>query len=108
MHQELDFILRSIFNHHTNCKWEIPIAHIIPHDPTFQAWGDSSLFTAGGLSFDLKIWWYMEWPEEIQQRNIKHFKVKYCDYKTGKLISINLLEFAVIIINYAISAHIIP
>eukprot|EP00957_Ditylum_brightwellii_P024673 1864344-Ditylum_brightwellii.AAC.1 len=54
--------------------WESPIAFMIPRDPNFVADGDSSLFAAGGFSTQLQLWWHLEWPEEIQARNIKETK----------------------------------
>ena len=57
MNQELK-ILHHILNNPSWYKWQAPIASLIPHDPTFIAWGDSSLYACGGYSYDLKIWWY--------------------------------------------------
>ena len=77
------------------------IAHIVPRDHDFVSFGDSSLYAAGGYSLDLKFWWYLEWPPEIQEKTLKFFKFKVKDPSTGELISINLLEYATAIINYA-------
>eukprot|EP00957_Ditylum_brightwellii_P006805 515821-Ditylum_brightwellii.AAC.1 len=65
--------------------WKLPIAFMIPMDPEFVADGDSSLFAAGGFSTQLQFWWYIEWPEEVQARNIKEMNRD----ENGKLISIN-------------------
>ena len=43
MNQELK-ILHHILNNPSWYKWQAPIASLIPHDPTFIAWGDSSLY----------------------------------------------------------------
>eukprot|EP00957_Ditylum_brightwellii_P130245 9935629-Ditylum_brightwellii.AAC.1 len=71
---------------------------MIPRDPDFVADGDSSLFAAGGFSTQLQFWWHLEWPEEIQARNIKEMKRD----KEGKLISINILEYITVILNYVV------
>ena len=84
--------------------WQSPITHLIKRTPDYQAWGDSSLHAAGGYSIDLGFYWYMSWPMSIQTKSIKYFKRK-AKYN-GEIISINLLEYIVIIINYAISTTI--
>ena len=76
---------------------------MIPRTPDYQAWGDSSLYAAGGYSLDLNFYWYIQWPQSIQSKSIKFFKRK-AKFQ-GEIISINLLEYIVIIINYAISSH---
>ena len=65
------------------------------------------MFAAGGYSIDLKFWWYIHWPEEVQSKTIKYFTINKKDPTTGDLISINLLEFAVVIINYAAASYIL-
>eukprot|EP00957_Ditylum_brightwellii_P081725 6217269-Ditylum_brightwellii.AAC.1 len=69
---------------------------MIPRDPNFVADSDSSLLAAGGFSTQLQFWWHLEWPEEVQARNIKKMKRD----KDGNLISINILEFSTVILNY--------
>jgi hypothetical protein len=54
------------------------------------------LSTAGGYSSDLGFWWHIEWPPDIRERTLRH-KRNNID---NKLISINQLEYAVILINY--------
>jgi hypothetical protein len=78
-----------------------PIGHIVPRDPSGTAWSDSSLLAAGGYSVDMKFWWYIEWPEEVQRQTLKYIK----NNKDQKLISINVLEYAGVIINYIASTH---
>ena len=106
MKRELQ-MLRDIFSNPTDYPWTVPIAHLIPRDPTFSAWGDSSLYAAGGFSLDLQFWWYLDWPPVIELRTLKYYSVSRKDPVTNELISINLLEFAVIIINYAIANHLV-
>ena len=55
----------------------------------------------GGYSYGLNFWWHYQWPLSIQQRTLKFFIVKVKDYETDTLISINLLEYATVIITYA-------
>ena len=71
---------------------------MIPRDPSFTAYGDASIMAGGGYSFDLRFWWHLEWPSEIHHRTIK-----FWDDNKERLVSINLLEFIVIILNYAAS-----
>ena len=78
-------------------RWESPIAHRAEKDPDSLTYGDACLYGGGGFSTDLGFWWQIDWPEEIQKRTLIHIK----DGKSGKLISINVLEYLVVIINYA-------
>ena len=103
MRSELNFLLH-VFNNPEKYTWKTPIAHLIPHDPSFESFGDSCLFACGGFSLDLAYWWYIEWPEEIREKTLKYYIIKKRDPSTGELISINLLEFAVIVVNYLISS----
>jgi len=77
-----------------------PIAHIIHRDPDYVAYGDACLDGAGGFSENLQFWWFLQWPKNIEARNIKHFRAKYKS-PNGHMISINLLEYVAIIISYA-------
>ena len=45
----------------------------------------------------MKLCWHLEWPEEIKGNT----KLFLPDNKSGKMISINVLEYATIILNYA-------
>ena len=49
----------------------------------------------------MKFWWYIEWPEEIRRHTLLYIQ----NNKDGKLISINALEYAGIIITYVASTH---
>ena len=103
---ELSF-LRHIMAQPTLYKWESPIAHMVPRSPDFTSLGDSCLYAAGGFSLDLQFWWYIHWPEEIQQKTLKYYTIKSWDYTADKFVSINLLEYAAIIINYAAATHVL-
>ena len=49
----------------------------------------------------MKFWWYLEWPAEIREKTLSFVK----NNKDGRLISINALEYAGIIITYVASTH---
>jgi len=49
----------------------------------------------------MKFWWYIEWPDEIKDRTLIYVR----NNKDGTLISINVLEYAAIIVNYAAAYH---
>ena len=101
LREELNLLIDIITN--PKVQWSIPIAHLITRTPDFQAWGDASLSASGGFSIDLGFYWYFQWPQSIQSKTLKFFKkrIKY----NGEIISINLLEYIVVIINYAISSY---
>ena len=101
---EINFITHIVRNP-TTFKWEAPIAHLVPRTHDYGSWGDSSLYAGGGFSLDLHFWWYINWPLEIQCKTVKYFTVSKQDPSSGELVSINLLEFAVVIINYAAATH---
>ena len=101
--RELDIIRKALSSPHLSHR--CPIAHLIPRVPDGVAWGDSCLTAAGGWSTDYNFWWHLEWPEEIRKRTLLFIK----DGSTGRLISINALEYATIIINYAaVTAEVTP
>ena len=64
-----------------------------------EAAGDYALCAVGGWSTDLGFWWHLKWPGDIVKRT-KHFLP---DNKFGKFISIIILEYATVKINYALS-----
>ena len=70
---------------------------MIPRTPSFSACGDACLYGGGGFSLDMKFWWHLEWPEEIKGNT----KLFLSDNKSRKMISINVLEYATFIVNYA-------
>ncbi len=102
MCQEIDFFREKLLPE-SNIKWETPIAHIIPRMPMFTSFGDSCLEGAGGYSTLLGYWWHIPFPDEVKQRTLHHEK----DNKDGRLISINVLEFVTVIINYCASLHVV-
>lgn len=78
-----------------------PIAHIIPRMPSAIGHSDSCLRAAGGFSIEMGFYWYIEWPEEIQRRTLRYVR----DNSNNNLISINVLEYAALIINYCAATH---
>eukprot|EP00978_Attheya_sp_CCMP212_P038355 scaffold189184_cov32-Attheya_sp.AAC.1 len=96
-------MLLSILQQPDKYKWSSPIAHLIDRIADYLAWGDSSLYGAGGFSLDLKFWWQIDWLKAIQDRNITTIKMR--DPETGETISINALEFATVLINYEAATH---
>ena len=86
--------LRHILADPTQCKWEVPIRHLIPSNYDCTALGDTCLEGGGAFCDEFRFWYYLEWRDEIKQLTLKHNKNK----KT--LVSINCLEFAIIIISY--------
>lgn len=101
--QEL-MMLESIIKN-PSIQWSTPVSHLVKRSPDFEVWGDSSLKHAGGYSHNMKFWWHIEWPTSIQSKTLDKFVVKA--KIDEKIISINLLEYCVIIINYAIASHLL-
>jgi hypothetical protein len=103
MRQEIEFFCKKLLPE-SNIGWETPIAHVIPRMPTFTSFGDSCLKGAGGYSFLLLgFWWHIPFPKAVKQRTLLHKQ----DNKDGLLISINVLKFVTVIINYCATLHII-
>jgi hypothetical protein len=102
MRQEIAFFSKKLLLE-SNIAWETPIAHIIPWMPTFTSFGDSCLKGAGGYSILLGFWWHIPFPEAVKQRTLLHKQ----DNKDGLLISINVLKFVTVIINYCVMLHIV-
>jgi hypothetical protein len=97
LRDELNFLTWT-FSDNAPVKWSSPIANLIPRDPSYTTWGDASLEAGGGFSLVLKFWFTVDWPDTIKRRTIRHLKAK-----DQHLISINLLEYAVVILGLAAS-----
>ncbi len=65
--------------------------------------GDSLLEGAGGFSITLGFWWHICFPDEVIQRTLQ-FRSNNAD---GMLVSINVLEFVTVIINYCAALHVV-
>ena len=83
--------------------WETPIAFLIERTPFASSYGDACLDAAGGYSIDLKFWWHIRFPLKVVLRTLKYLP----DNKSGNLISINVLEFVVVIIDYCAALTVI-
>ena len=79
------------------------MCHLVNRSPSAVSYSDSCLHAAGGYSLDLGFWWYIEWPLAIQQSTLKFI---YND-NDGKLVSINALEYASLIINYVAAYYVL-
>ena len=95
MRQEIEFFHEKL-HPSSGIFWETPIAHIIPRTPTATAFGDSCLKGAGGYYISLGFWWHIAFPDKVIQRTLIYKK----DNTDGLLVSINVLEFITVIINY--------
>jgi len=96
MQAEIAFF-REALEDDSGIEWETPIALIIPRTPTAIQYGDSCLEGAGGYSLKLRYWWHLEFPSQVVLQTLIHKQ----NNDDGKLISINVLEFLTVIINYA-------
>ena len=77
--------------------WEAPLAHIIKRTHAFATYRDASFDGSGGFSLGALFWWHLVWPMEVVHLTRRFIR----DKNSKKLISINVLEFVAIIINYA-------
>jgi hypothetical protein len=100
MRKEKEFFREKLLPTSEIC-WESPIAHVISRMPTFTTFGDSCLKGAGGYSLSLGFWWHLPLPEEVKLPRLLHKR----DNADGLLISINVLEFVTVIINYCAALH---
>ena len=91
--------LHEALSNPSRFPWHSPISHLIPRTPN-DAYGDACLTAGGGYSFDFSFWWFVKWPDHIHRRTIKFLSTGGSD-----LVSINLLEFIVIIINHVAAGH---
>ena len=77
-------------------QWETPLAHVIKRTPFTIAAGDASLHGGGGFCLTLRFWWHLSWPKRVKRRT----KLFIEDNSSGKLVSINVLEYLVVIVNF--------
>lgn len=80
-----------------------PIAHMVDRDPSGRARSDSSLDAAGGYSVDMQFFWYLAWPETVRRNTLRY--VTRIRAEDGTITSINVLEYAAIIITKAAATH---
>ena len=103
MRKELKYI-KDVLSNPSQYNLNTPIAHMIDREAEYIAYGNASLEVAGGF-FEGNFWWHVEWLEEIKALTLKNLMVTRICKMTNRLISINLLEFVVEIINYAAATH---
>jgi len=99
LREELHLIIKALQSKRLNLR--TPLGHLVRRDPSAEAFSDSCLHAAGGWSTDMDFWWYIEWPKEIHRHTLIYVRSN----KDGKLISINVLEYAAELISYAASYH---
>ena len=102
MREEIDFF-EVYLKPESGIAWETPISFLIERTPFASSYGDACLDAAGGYSIDLKFWWHIKFPLEVVFKTLKYLP----DNKSGKLISINVLEFVVVIIDYCAALTVI-
>ena len=105
MNRTLRREIRLVY-HALQSKWIDPwrpLGHMVPRDPSATAWSDSSLSAAGGFSYDMGFWWYIEWPQDIAQRTLRYVSSN----KDGMLVTINALEYASLIVNYIAATYVL-
>ena len=59
--------------------------------------GDACLYGGGGFCIKLRFWWHLKWPQRIFRKTKAYLK----DDADNDFVSINVLEFVTIIINFA-------
>lgn len=102
MRAEIDFLAQAL-EENSGVKWETPIAHMIKRDPTASSYSDSCLDGGGGYSTELNYFWYLTWSRAIYLRTLKFIS----DQSDPNFISINVLEFVSVIINYCAALTVI-
>jgi len=99
MRQDISILNEATLN--PKC-WLTPIAHVIPRVADFIAYGDSCLDGAGGFCLSLKFFWHIFWPKSVRNRFENDELLR-----EASQVSINVLEFATIIINFIVAKTII-
>ena len=95
MREEIAFF-QKFLEPNSGVTWQAPIAHLITKTPIATAYGDSSLDGAGGFSTELRFWWHIKFPEAVMRLTLRHLT----DNRDSNLISINVLEFLTVIVDY--------
>ena len=96
LRRELE-LLRAWLSDESGITWSTPLAHLIKRMPYALAWGDACLYGGGGFSLKLRFWWHLQWPLKVQRKTKLYLK----DDSNKDFVSINVLEFVTIIINFA-------
>jgi len=83
--------------------WTTPIPHIIPRTPDYTAFCDSCSYGAGGYCPELGFMWHFFWPKPV----INQCGDVDVPFQETSNTHINLLEYASILITYAIAQRIL-
>ena len=67
-----------------------------------QTFGDTYFDAARGFSDCLKFWWHVQFPKSIRNSTLRNLQVLVREKKGDRLVTINVLEFMVEIINYVV------
>jgi len=90
METELIFICQTLaFD--SDIPWRTKLGLILPRTPFGQQFGDASLLAGGDFSIDLIFIWQLYFPDKVVKRTL---------IRNGQLVSINVLEFVVVVISY--------
>ena len=81
----------------SNIPWRTKLGRVILRTPFGQQFEDVSLLADGGFSINLRFVWQLYFPDEVVKRTLLHNR----DGGNGQLISINILEFVVVVTRYA-------
>jgi hypothetical protein len=95
MHHEIKFLSHAL-HPDSGIEWHTPIAHLISRDPTGDGASDACLDAGGGYSIPFRFIWFLNWPTWVLLRTKKFLK----NDKDGNFISINILEFISVILEY--------
>jgi hypothetical protein len=100
MHAKIKFFCNNLKD--SGIEWETPIAHLIPRTPFAKTIGDRLLEGAGGFLIALGFWWHIRFPNKIIQCTL----LLNSNNEDSLLVSINVLEFVTVIINYCAALQI--
>jgi hypothetical protein len=99
---EIEFVCNKL-KPDSGIEWEMPIAHLIPQTPFAMTIGDSLLEGARGLLITLGFWWHIHFLDKVVQHTLQ-FKTSNND---GMLVSINVLELVMVMINYCTALYVV-
>jgi hypothetical protein len=102
MQAEIDFF-REQLHPDSGTDWSTPLALIVPREPFATVFGDAGLHGAGGYSTSLGFWWHLEFPEEVKLRTLLY----KTDDTDSSFVSINVLQFITVILNYCATLEVI-
>jgi hypothetical protein len=95
MRAEIEFLQQATAPN-SKIRWSMPIGHLIKRDHNWQCHLDACLRSGGGYSIDLNFIWFLLWQEPFVQWTLLYLK----DDQNKDIISINIWEFILVIMNY--------